>query len=89
MQNTTAIVLSQSGAALVVRNEMPDSGSISVAYKISGAPTSLSVSVSGMKNSECELLDTYREFELPTLWFEARCSIQLSYGRLTVILQRI
>jgi hypothetical protein len=20
-------------------------------------------------------------FELPTLWFEARCSIQLSYGR--------
>ncbi len=39
---------------------MQDSGSISVAYKISGAPTSLSVSVSGMKNSqECELLDTY------------------------------
>ena len=30
MQNTTAIVLSQSGAALVVRNEMQDSGSISV-----------------------------------------------------------
>jgi hypothetical protein len=22
-------------------------------------------------------------FELPTLWFEARCSIQLSYGRTT------
>jgi hypothetical protein len=22
-------------------------------------------------------------FELPTLWFEARCSIQLSYGRVT------
>jgi hypothetical protein len=21
-------------------------------------------------------------FELPTLWFEARCSIQLSYGRI-------
>src|ERR1700722_11887625 len=25
-------------------------------------------------------------FELPTLWFEARCSIQLSYGRVAVIL---
>jgi hypothetical protein len=24
-------------------------------------------------------------FELPTLWFEARCSIQLSYGRIRVI----
>jgi hypothetical protein len=24
-------------------------------------------------------------FELPTLWFEARCSIQLSYGRLIVL----
>jgi hypothetical protein len=23
-------------------------------------------------------------FELPTLWFEARCSIQLSYGRITL-----
>ena len=23
-------------------------------------------------------------FELPTLWFEARCSIQLSYGRTIV-----
>jgi hypothetical protein len=23
-------------------------------------------------------------FELPTLWFEARCSIQLSYGRMFV-----
>ena len=23
-------------------------------------------------------------FELPTLWFEARCSIQLSYGRVTL-----
>ena len=23
-------------------------------------------------------------FELPTLWFEARCSIQLSYGRVQV-----
>jgi hypothetical protein len=22
-------------------------------------------------------------FELPALWFEARCSIQLSYGRVT------
>jgi hypothetical protein len=22
-------------------------------------------------------------FELPTLWFVARCSIQLSYGRIT------
>jgi hypothetical protein len=21
-------------------------------------------------------------FELPTLWFEAKCSIQLSYGRM-------
>ncbi len=28
-------------------------------------------------------------FELPTLWFEARCSIQLSYGRTMLILQRI
>jgi hypothetical protein len=27
-------------------------------------------------------------FELPTLWFEARCSIQLSYGRVTIILAR-
>ncbi len=25
-------------------------------------------------------------FELPTLWFEARCSIQLSYGRVEGIL---
>ena len=23
-------------------------------------------------------------FELPTLWFEARCSIQLSYGRVPI-----
>jgi hypothetical protein len=23
-------------------------------------------------------------FELPTLWFEAKCSIQLSYGRVKV-----
>jgi hypothetical protein len=23
-------------------------------------------------------------FELPTLWFEARCSIQLSYGRAAI-----
>jgi hypothetical protein len=23
-------------------------------------------------------------FELPTLWFEAKCSIQLSYGRAVV-----
>src|SRR5579862_8730377 len=27
-------------------------------------------------------------FELPTLWFEARCSIQLSYGRVTVSLPK-
>jgi hypothetical protein len=27
-------------------------------------------------------------FELPTLWFEARCSIQLSYGRVEPILLR-
>ena len=27
-------------------------------------------------------------FELPTLWFEARCSIQLSYGRVRTILPR-
>jgi hypothetical protein len=27
-------------------------------------------------------------FELPTLWFEARCSIQLSYGRVATILPR-
>ena len=27
-------------------------------------------------------------FELPTLWFEARCSIQLSYGRVLTILLR-
>ncbi len=27
-------------------------------------------------------------FELPTLWFEARCSIQLSYGRVGTILPR-
>jgi hypothetical protein len=26
-------------------------------------------------------------FELPTLWFEAKCSIQLSYGRTSSILQ--
>jgi hypothetical protein len=25
-------------------------------------------------------------FELPTLWFEARCSIQLSYGRVPIII---
>ena len=24
-------------------------------------------------------------FELPTLWFEARCSIQLSYGRVQTL----
>jgi hypothetical protein len=24
--------------------------------------------------------------ELPTLWFEARCSIQLSYGRVKAII---
>jgi hypothetical protein len=26
-------------------------------------------------------------FELPALWFEARCSIQLSYGRVTPLYQ--
>jgi hypothetical protein len=32
----------------------------------------------------CKLLKRVarpERFELPTLWFEARCSIQLSYGR--------
>ena len=28
-------------------------------------------------------------FELPTLWFEARCSIQLSYGRILLILHSL
>jgi hypothetical protein len=28
-------------------------------------------------------------FELPTLWFEARCSIQLSYGREAQIYMKI
>jgi hypothetical protein len=27
-------------------------------------------------------------FELPTLWFEAKCSIQLSYGRLWLKLSK-
>jgi hypothetical protein len=34
--------------------------------------------------SICKLLKRVarpERFELPTLWFEARCSIQLSYGR--------
>jgi hypothetical protein len=26
-------------------------------------------------------------FELPTLWFEAKCSIQLSYGRALQVMQ--
>jgi hypothetical protein len=33
----------------------------------------------------CKLLKRVvrpERFELPTLWFEARCSIQLSYGRI-------
>jgi hypothetical protein len=28
-------------------------------------------------------------FELPTLWFEARCSIQLSYGRVRPSYQKL
>ena len=28
-------------------------------------------------------------FELPTLWFEARCSIQLSYGRVNTSYREI
>ena len=28
-------------------------------------------------------------FELPTLWFEARCSIQLSYGRVSTSYREI
>jgi hypothetical protein len=28
-------------------------------------------------------------FELPTLWFEARCSIQLSYGRVPPCYQKL
>ncbi len=28
-----------------------------------------------------ELVARPERFELPTTWFEARCSIQLSYGR--------
>jgi hypothetical protein len=33
--------------------------------------------------ASCKLLIMVRpeRFELPTLWFEAKCSIQLSYGR--------
>ena len=27
-------------------------------------------------------------FELPTLWFEAKCSIQLSYGRAVLAARR-
>jgi hypothetical protein len=36
--------------------------------------------------SECREKKVARpeRFELPTLWFEARCSIQLSYGRICV-----
>ena len=30
---------------------------------------------------ESEKVVRPERFELPTLWFEARCSIQLSYGR--------
>ena len=33
----------------------------------------------------CELARPER-LELPTLWFEARCSIQLSYGRAKAII---
>jgi hypothetical protein len=28
-------------------------------------------------------------FELPTLWFEARCSIQLSYGRVMTFYREV
>ena len=28
-------------------------------------------------------------FELPTLWFEAKCSIQLSYGRGKQVMQKL
>ena len=31
--------------------------------------------------SEIDSMVRPERFELPTLWFEAKCSIQLSYGR--------
>jgi hypothetical protein len=31
--------------------------------------------------SFCMFMVRPERFELPTLWFEAKCSIQLSYGR--------
>jgi hypothetical protein len=34
-----------------------------------------------MKGPFSFVLARPERFELPTLWFEARCSIQLSYGR--------
>ena len=44
------------------------------------------------RNTRCSTARMYlknmarpERFELPTLWFEARCSIQLSYGRVKVL----
>ena len=34
-----------------------------------------------MKINRTKMVARPERFELPTLWFEARCSIQLSYGR--------
>ncbi len=42
---------------------------------------SFTVEGNRMRREKMSLVRPER-FELPTLWFEAKCSIQLSYGRL-------
>jgi hypothetical protein len=39
------------------------------------------ISPNGVKSESLKRVARPERFELPTLWFEARCSIQLSYGR--------
>jgi hypothetical protein len=43
--------------------------------------THVTVSVTHVPGQSRKKVARPERFELPTLWFEARCSIQLSYGR--------
>jgi len=61
MQSAISFTLTQSGFPFLIRNALADSSSITLVYTVSGAPTSLVITIEGIvaASGTVQVLDSY------------------------------